>query len=167
MFYKTISIPQKPGGNGCCVELALNILFIWNEKYNICLNDAQKDHNEHMQYNPEQGSCVKQTSLFSKIYMEKKGFNLESFVQFSDDNKHSFSGYYFMYFNFSDVSNHVEAVQIDHASKGNGSECMVVQNTRGEDKMTITEFIDSVKEYFRKQGDTCKKVLLFKFELKK
>lgn len=162
MLHKTVSIPKKPD----CVEFALKMLFIWNGKYLInLLNGAQKAHNKHMQYDPEKGTCEKQTLLFSEGYMKEKNFNLTIPVQFSGDTKNSFSGYYFMYFNFSDLSNHVEAVQIDHASKGNGSECTVVQNTRGEDEMTITEFIDSVKEYFRKQGDTCKKVLLFEFQL--
>ena len=161
--YKTVSIPKKPD----CVEFALKMLFIWNGKYLVNLDGAQTAHNKHMQYNPEQGSCVKQTLLFSEDYMKEKNFNLTIPVQFSDDTKNSFSGYYFMYFNFSDLSNHVEAVQIEYASKGNGSECTVVQNTRGEPNMTITKFIDSAEKDFRKRGDACKKVLLFKFQLNK
>lgn len=163
IYYKMVSIPKKSD----CVGYASVALFLWNRKYNITTEEAQKAHKEHMQYDPEQGSCVKQILLFSKDYMEKNGFNLKSFVQFSDDNKDSFSGYYFMYFNFSDLSNHVEAVQVDHASMGNGSECMVLKNTRGEPEMTITKFIDRAKEDLTKYKEECKRVLLFEFQLNK
>ena len=155
IFYKTISISKKPNKDANCVEMGLKMLFIWNRKYCINLNGAQQAHNKHMQYDPGKGSCVKQTLLFSENYMEEKGFNLKPPVQFSNDNKHSFSGFYFMYFNFSDLSNHVEAVGI--LNEDNNSESEVVQNTRGKGKMPITEFIDRAKEAFKEQGDTCKK----------
>ena len=122
MLYKTVSIPKKPD----CVEFALKMLFIWNGKYLVNLDGAQTAHNKHMQYNPEQGSCVKQTLLFSEDYMKEKNFNLTIPVQFSDDTKNSFSGYYFMYFNFSDLSNHVEAVEILKTSEIKRSESKIV-----------------------------------------
>ena len=159
--YKTVSILKKLD----CVRFTLIALSLWNSKGKINFEEAQKAHNEHMQYDPEQCSCVKQTLLFSENYMKSKGFYLEPSVQFSDDTKNSFSGYYFMYFNFFDLSNHVEAVQIIQPREGNDSEFRVVQNTRGKPEMPITEFINGEKDELTEPKEECKRVLLFKFQL--